>query len=54
MRPDWMKMILTWPDKKDGCFKFPIIEAILEDEEESKLLSESHEKQRRIIPKEER
>lgn len=34
MRSDWMKMVLTWPDKKDGCFKLNLIEQIIDMQRE--------------------
>ena len=46
MRPDWMKMVLTWQDKKDGCFKVDYMEAIMEGlKAEAEIDKTSQEKQ---------
>ena len=44
MRPDWMAMVLSWPDKRLGCFKNNDYKTLTE------LLNEVHEEDK---PKEE-
>ena len=46
MRPDWMKMVLTWPDKREGCFKLDLFEALVHAVDNE--LSEESERRNRI------
>ena len=41
-------MVLTWPDKKDGCFKLNFMQEIIEMEAESGENKESDAKQDKI------
>ena len=41
-------MVLTWPDKKDGCFKLNFMQEIIEMEPENGENKESDAKQDKI------
>ena len=40
-------MVLTWPDKKDGCFKISLMQYLLEEAEENGQTVKSFGTQRR-------
>lgn len=40
MRPDWIKMVMAWPDKRLGCFRSDLykeLQEILQEETTSSL-----------------
>lgn len=45
MRPDWIKMVLSWPDKRLGCFRSNIYNTLNEMIESAKQETTPHEEE---------